>query len=78
MFSLSSAETAASSAVLTANQWIIRQATWPIWATRVAHRCLSPVPFAPLSRCCIGVMIHLIGAQSLRYVGRFDARCGDP
>jgi len=50
----------------------------PIRATRTAHRCLSPVPFAPLSRYRIGVMIDRMAAQSRRCVGRLNALCGDP
>jgi hypothetical protein len=38
--------------------------------TRVAHWGQSPVPFARLSRCRIGVMIDRIVAQSRRYAGQ--------
>jgi len=54
---------------------VVAYAAWPIRATPVAHRCLSPVPFAPLSRYRIGVMIDHMTAQSLRYVGRLCERC---
>jgi hypothetical protein len=54
------------------------QAAWPIRATRVAHRCLWPVPFAPLSRYRIRVMMDRMTAQSRCHIGWVNALCGVP